>query len=42
MDENSKAYEMMFTRLNEWKKNWVSVYAKAATVLQKELEASHH
>ena len=42
VDVNSEAYEVMYMRLNEWGKNWFSLYAQAATVLQKELEAAHH
>ena len=39
VDLNSEAYEVMFTHLNEWEKK---LYAKAATVLQKEMEVAHH
>ena len=42
VDLNSEAYEVMYVRLNEWKKNWFSLYAQAATVLQKELEVAKH
>ena len=38
VDINSEAYEVM--RLNEWGKNRPSLFAQAATVLQK--EATHH
>ena len=33
---------VMYVRLNEWKKNWFSLYAQAATVLQNELEVAQH
>ena len=43
VDINSEAYEvMLYMRLNEWGKNRFSLFAQAATVLQKELEATHH
>jgi hypothetical protein len=42
VDMNSQAYEVMYTRINEWKKNWFSLYAQGASTLQKELAAAHH
>ena len=42
VDLNSEAYEAMYIRLNEWGKNWFSLYAQAATVLQNELEVAQH
>ena len=37
-----EAYEVMYERLNEWKRNWFSRFAQAATHLQKELEVAQH
>ena len=41
LDQNSRLYDLVYSRLNDWRKNWGSLYTKAANSIQSEIEGAN-
>ena len=41
LDQNSHLYELVYSRVKGWRKNWASLYIKAANAIQSEIEEAN-